>query len=41
MEISRWVMRGRPRTRWINQIRKDVETREENGNKYKKTGRGE
>ena len=32
-------VRGKPRTRWIDQIRKDIEMRVENwGKKYKKTG---
>ena len=33
--------RERPRTKWIDEIGKDIEMREErNGKKYKKTGSG-
>ena len=33
--------RGRPQTRWIDQIRKDKEMIEKNWEEYKKTGSGE
>ena len=32
--------RGRPRARWIHQIRKDIEMRGENWEKFKKIGTG-
>ena len=32
--------RGRPRTKWIDQIKKDIEMRGKIGKKYRKTGSG-
>jgi hypothetical protein len=37
-EMERKRPRGRPRTRKIDQIRKDIEMTEKNGKKYKKIG---
>ena len=37
-KMERKRLRGRPRTRLINQIRKDLEIRGKIGKKYKKTG---